>query len=177
MRTSTRTLAVAAAVAAGLALTGCGGGSDSGNGDDKADAKPSQEAQPSQQPAGEPGELDGIWGTGSEDAATGGEQEVLTMSQGKAVLVVGKTMCEGAVDSSAQPVTATFKCPDGNKDYAKGTLVASGKKLTVTWASGGKSAMTKKAGASQLPTQMPSGLPSDMATEAPTEAPSAAPGN
>ncbi|MGW8379262.1 hypothetical protein [Streptomyces sp. ODS28] len=149
MRTSGRIAAAAVAVAsAGIVLTGCGGGSEGGG--DKAEPKPGQES-----PGGKPGELDGIWATDVKAAVKGGKGLVMTLSKGKAVLSE-KTLCTGALSEGGTEATVSFKCPDGNTDFAKGTLKpGAAKQMTVTWANGKSAKLQQVADAEKAGKQLP----------------------
>lgn len=168
MRTSGRIVGVAAAVAAaGLVLTGCGGGSDSGG--DSKDPKPStSQATPPSSPSQEaPKEATGDL---KKLAGTWVDKEAMTGQSGKMLgLVILKNQvatagsgkdasCQGAFTGDKLPASFSLKCQKPGAGYDQGKVTkVQGQELTVSWQNGKTQTLTKSGKPGQAPTDLPTG--------------------
>lgn len=138
---------VATGLLTALALTGCGGGSDS----DQDGADRSYGATPA--PSGSAGDESGS----GADSATGGlkalegawagqtdgKAVVLSVASGKAVVVADSHVCSGTAKDMGKPMLA-LTCADGNTDRTMGAVESNdGKTLVVSWDGGAKDTLAK----------------------------------
>ncbi|MEV5679997.1 MULTISPECIES: hypothetical protein [unclassified Streptomyces] len=149
---------VAAGLLATIALTGCGGDSDSGGDSDPGKGAGSGAAQ-SEKPGG--GSED--TGSGGTDAAalegtwaglTDGKAVALSIASGKVALVADQAVCQGEVKDMGEVMLA-LKCTDGTKDRTMGSIESNdGKTVVVSWEGGAKDTLAKTE-----PGKLPTGLP------------------
>ncbi|MCX4676276.1 hypothetical protein OG413_13345 [Streptomyces sp. NBC_01433] len=150
---------VAAGLLATIALTGCGGDSDSGGDSDPGKGSGSGAAQ-SEKPGGDGSKDTGSGGTdaaaleGTWAGLTDGKAVALSIASGKVALVADQAVCQGEVKDMGEVMLA-LTCTDGTKGRTMGSIESNdGKTVVVSWQGGAKDTLAKTE-----PGKMPTGLP------------------
>ena len=138
----TRTGAVlATGLLATLALTGCGsdGGKDDAGKDSGAAASPTAGgASSGGDSAGDAKALEGAW-----SGQTDGKPVVLSVADGKAVVVSESHACSGTVSGTGKP-ELELKCADGDATRVTGAVESNdGRTVVIAWGSGTKDTLAK----------------------------------
>ncbi|WP_405898489.1 hypothetical protein OG242_14000 [Streptomyces sp. NBC_00727] len=125
-----------------LALAGCGSdgdsGKDSGSGANPTTGDASSGGDGGGDSAGDAKALEGAWA-----GQAGGKPVVLSVADGKAVVVADSHVCSGTVSGTGKP-ELELKCVDGDTTRVTGAVESNdGRTVVVAWGSGTKDTLVR----------------------------------